>query len=65
MTYVLNNYVIPGKITYEPIIKGIAEASFEEYVVEKINKYCGYTVRDLCEEFQVDFHKKTKIWKQC
>lgn len=60
MTYVLNNYVIPGKITYEPIIKGMAEASFEEYVVEKINKYCGYTVRDLCEEFQVDFHKKTK-----
>lgn len=60
MTYVLNNYVIPGKITYEPIIKGMAEASFEDYVVEKINKYCGYTVRDLCEEFQVDFQKKTK-----
>ena len=60
MTYVLNNYVIPGKITYEPIIKGMAEASFEDYVVEKINKYCGYTVRDLCEEFQVDFQNKIR-----
>lgn len=31
MTYVLNNYIIPGKNTYEPIIKGTAEESFEDY----------------------------------
>lgn len=35
MTYVLNNYIIPGKNTYEPIIKENAEDSFEDYVVRK------------------------------
>lgn len=54
MTYVLNNYIIPGKTTYEPIIKGKTEASFEDYVVQKINKYCGYTVEALCREFDVE-----------
>lgn len=39
MTYVLNNYIIPGKATYEPIIKGKTEESFEDYVVDKINVY--------------------------
>lgn len=28
MTYVLNNYIIPGKNTYEPIIKGTGRGIF-------------------------------------
>ena len=60
MTYVLNNYIIPGKATYEPIIKGKTEESFEDDVVDKINAYCGYTVKELCEEFQIDINKKPK-----
>ena len=36
MTYVLNNYIVPGKNTYEPIITQGAVDSFEEHVVEKI-----------------------------
>lgn len=60
MTYVLNNYIIPGKATYEPIIKGKTEESFEDYVVDKINAYRGYSVKELCEEFQIDINKKPK-----
>ena len=60
MTYVLNNYIIPGKATYEPIIKGKAEESFEDYVVDKINAYRGYSVKELCEEFKIDINKKPK-----
>ncbi len=60
MTYVLNHYIIPGKVTYEPIIKGKAEESFEDYVVEKINAYCGWTVNSLCEKFEIDIQKKQK-----
>ena len=41
MTYVLNNYIVPGKKTYEPIVKGSIEESFEDYVVKKIDKYRG------------------------
>lgn len=60
MTYVLNNYIIPGKNTYEPIIKGEVPELFEEYVVDKINNYKGYTVQDLCTEFHVKYEKKPK-----
>lgn len=60
MTYVLNNYIIPGKRTYEPIIKGSPVASFEKYVTEKINSCRGYTVGELCREFQVDGESKPK-----
>lgn len=53
MTYVLNNYIVPGKNTYEPIIKGTAEESFEDYVVRKIDAYCGWSVTDLCNKFYI------------
>jgi DNA mismatch repair endonuclease MutH len=53
MTYVLNNYIIPGKNTYEAILKDTSVESFEDYVTEKINKYCGYTVDELCDKFQI------------
>lgn len=60
MTYVLNNYIIPGKTTYEPIIKEAVKIPFEQYVVEKINRYCGYTVEALCREFDINVDKKLK-----
>ena len=60
MTYVLNNYIIPGKQTYEPIVSGEITSSFEEYVVQKIDRYKGYSVDKLCDEFDIDIQKKPK-----
>lgn len=60
MTYVLNNYIVPGKNTYEPIVKETIEESFEDYVTKKINAYRGYTVSALCDEFEVEYDKKPK-----
>lgn len=60
MTYVLNNYIIPDKNTYEPIIKSDISEPFEDYVVDKINEYRGYSVQDLCTEFHVEYVKKPK-----
>ena len=60
MTYVLNNYIIPGKDTYEPIVKDDSVESFEEYVVNKIDEYAGYSVEELCEKFDIDITKKAK-----
>lgn len=60
MTYVLNNYIISGKNTYEPIIKESTEEHFEDYVTKKINAYRGYSVSALCDEFEVEFEKKPK-----
>ena len=60
MTYVLNNYIVPNKNTYEPIIKDECVDSFEGYVVNKIDKYRGYSVDELCVEFDVDRNNKPK-----
>lgn len=60
MTYVLNNYIIPGKNTYEPILKGNNTTSLEEYVIDKINAYKGYSVHELCKKFELEYIKKPK-----
>lgn len=60
MTYVLNNYIISGKSTYEPIVKDEVEESFEDYVVNKINTYRGYSVDALCDEFEIEFQREPK-----
>ena len=60
MTYVLNNYIIPGKNTYEPIIKGTVEESFEDYVVGKIDAYCDWPVTELFNTFHIEYQKKPK-----
>ncbi len=61
MTYVLNTYIIPGKTTYEPIIKrGEVETSFEDYVVNKIDNYIGFSVEELCKEFNISNTKMPK-----
>lgn len=60
MTYVLNNYIVPGKATYEPIVQDGSVDSFEEYVVGKLDQYRGYSVNDLCMEFHIEIEKKLK-----
>ena len=60
MTYVLNNYIVPGKTTYEPIIKDDFAGHFEDYVVNKINAYKDCTIQDLCSVFHIEFEKEPK-----
>lgn len=60
MTYVLNTFIIPGKSTYEPIVKEKSVSSFEEYVEQKIGEYEGRSVEDLCGRFGVVFEKRPK-----
>lgn len=60
MTYVLNNYIIPGKETYEPIISDSIVDSFEDYVVDTIDALAGYSVDDLCVRFNIDVSRKPK-----
>ena len=60
MTYVLNNYIIPGKATYESIVQDGSIDSFEDYVVEKIDRYRGYSINDLCIEFGIEPERKPK-----
>lgn len=60
MTYVLNTYIVPGKVTYEPIITEKVTDCFEEYVMGKINAYRSHSVKDLCDEFEIEIQKRPK-----
>lgn len=60
MTYVLNNYIVPGRVTYEPIIQGESVDSLEKYVVDRINEYRGCSVKELCWKFDIIPDKKPK-----
>jgi hypothetical protein len=60
MTYVLNNYIVAGKRTYEPIMTDESADSFEDFVVRKIDHFRGYSVKELCTEFDVQVEKRPK-----
>lgn len=60
MTYVLNNYIVPGKNTYEPIVGKNVVESFEDYVVAKIACNKGKSVGELCLEYNIEYEKKPK-----
>ena len=60
MTYVLNNYIMPGKATYEPILKaGQPLTDFETYVVGRIDAHKGETVEELCRKFGLEKNAKS------
>lgn len=54
MTYVLNNYIVPGLNTYESIVGNEQTDDFEAYVKGKLDVYAGKSVGDLCKEFAID-----------
>lgn len=60
MTYVFNNYIVPGKVTYEPIIKNRVEGLFEEYVAGEICNYKDCSVVELCKKFNLEFERPPK-----
>lgn len=60
MTYVLNTYIVPGKDTYEPIMQSETTDSFEDYVVQRIDKHSGESVSELCNMFEINVEKKPK-----
>ena len=53
MTYVLNNYIIPNAHRADAIMADDKIASFEQYVVDKISRYSGWSEERLCAEFGV------------
>lgn len=65
MTHVLNNYIVPNKNTYEPIIKDINElkgTSFKDYIVTKINSYIGKSDEELCILFNREYNNNKAQW---
>ena len=65
MTYVLNEYIASGIQTYEPLIKDVNDLqgkSFTEYIIGKINSFCGKTDVDLCHMFDREYNNNKSQW---
>lgn len=60
MTYVLNHYIVPGKTTYEPILKGNTSDTLENYVLKKISEFKNWSVERLCVYFGLTGNRKPK-----
>lgn len=60
MTFVLNNYIIPGRPQYESILGADETDDFEAYVTRKLSSYKGMTISELCEELEVTYSKRPK-----
>lgn len=56
MTYVLNNYVIPGHMSYDSIFskEELKVISFDEEIIKIINLYIGKSESDLFKKFNLE-----------
>lgn len=62
MTFVLQHYILGKESDAEAVVdeSTLQEKSFDDYVVEKINTFHGWTVEDLCHHFEVEYERKPK-----
>ncbi|MFR4652266.1 MAG: Sau3AI family type II restriction endonuclease [Phascolarctobacterium sp.] len=61
MTYVLNNYIIPGVQTYSGKLEKIQyKGNFIDFVTNSINSKIGYSVADLLKEYNITYSKRAK-----
>lgn len=64
MTYVLNHY-IAGKESNNSIIKDITllkEKSFEQILEDIVERYIGYSDKDLCKQFNREYNNNKAQW---
>lgn len=61
MTYVLNNYMMTNKNTYETIVRGnVIGVQLEKYVVDKIGQYEDWGIKDICKDIRLDTKERSK-----
>jgi DNA mismatch repair protein MutH len=62
MTYILNNYINTGLMNYDSIFseEELADGDFDQKILDKINKYQGYTEKDLYDLFEIDTKTNSK-----
>ena len=66
MTYVLNNYIVPGKTTYEESIASSAELkekSFAEILQNRLSQYVGMYEDEIANKIKVEMNKNNKSYE--
>lgn len=65
MTYILNSYITKDIKTYEHIIKDLElldEVTFEEYIINEINKNIGKSDFQLSKEYDLEYSGSKAQW---
>ena len=63
MDYVLHQYVLKDAVPYERAITGsLGPRSFEEVILEKIQKHVGESDRQLCERYDREYNNNKAQW---
>lgn len=62
MNYVLKSYILRNDIPCESIVKGTLEKSFQDYVLEQINRYIGMTDKELCKRLDRPYNNNKAQW---
>ncbi len=65
MTFVLNEYIIKTDETYEHLINNAAELkgqSFADFIISKINRYKGFSDKQLCKLFDREYNNNKAQW---
>ncbi|AZB41513.1 restriction endonuclease [Bacillus sp. FJAT-42376] len=62
MTFILNQYILNRKKTYQPILDTelAKRVTIDEYVLNSIRPNLGKRLSDLCDEFGVPHHNKSR-----
>ncbi|WP_022778307.1 Sau3AI family type II restriction endonuclease [Butyrivibrio sp. AE3009] len=65
MTYVLNNYVIPGKDTYEAAfgVNELRTMSFEEALQERVSRYVGLYEEEIERALGIEVNRQNKSYE--
>jgi len=65
MTFVLNEYIVAGKETYESLIqdpKELEGQTFAQLIISRINQYKGLSDKELCARFGRDYNNNKAQW---
>lgn len=66
MTYVLNNYIVPGKATYEEALASsdeLKEKSFAEILQDRLSQYVGMYEDEIANKIKVEMNKNNKSYE--
>ncbi|SDX73275.1 Sau3AI family type II restriction endonuclease [Salimicrobium album] len=61
MTFILNDYILKKKSTFDPsIYEETSDLSLEDHIIDRFEKYFGKTERELLENLGIDDERKPK-----
>lgn len=65
MNYILHAYILRNQRSLESILKentDLSETTFEDYVIDKINKHIGMSVEELCSMYKREYNNNKAQW---